>query len=108
MEETAAYAAIVCGAVSVLGGLQGWIRKRSRASLIAGCAAGGLLLLAGFLLLGGTDQALYAIPVIGLLLLGRFAPSYIQKKRIWPAGVMTFLSAATVVISAIAMWRAES
>jgi uncharacterized membrane protein (UPF0136 family) len=84
MEETAAYAAIVCGAVSVLGGLQGWLRKRSRASLIAGCAAGGLLLL------------------------GRFAPSYIQKKRIWPAGVMTFLSAATVVISAIAMWRAES
>ena len=93
------------GAVSVIGGLIGFIKARSLASLIAGGGAGILLIAAGFLLRGTgssfTAGEILAL-VISLLLLGRFTPALMRGKRM-PAIYMVPLAAVGVILSIMLM-----
>jgi uncharacterized membrane protein (UPF0136 family) len=93
---------ILFGTVSEVFGILGWVRAKSKASLIAGVASGLLLSLAGilgFLKLG--DSGLWVGGVVSLALLGRFLPAFLKTKALYPAGIMATLALGGVVIAAL-------
>ena len=97
---------LVFGLFSIAGGVMGFVKARSNASLIAGGLAGVLLLVAGYLC--GASASL-AGPILGLVLCvalaGRFVPAYNKTKKMMPAGVMAALSVMGIVLLVGALVR---
>lgn len=94
----------VFGALTILGGLMGFIRKKSRASLIAGGISGALLIVAGGLMLDGRAQAgLIMGLVVSLALAGQFVPKFLRTRNWMPAGMMAVLSVIGLVLGALAL-----
>jgi uncharacterized membrane protein (UPF0136 family) len=90
----------VFGLLSFAGGVMGFARARSQASLLAGGTAGALLLLAGYLL--GTASAMIGLILgilVSVLLAGRFVPSFLKTKKPLPAGMMAALSLVGIVLT---------
>lgn len=98
-------AIIVYAALLEIGGLIGYVKAKSKASLIAGGVSGGLLLTCGVLLFMGHATAIYAALVITLALLVMFTIRFSKKRAFMPTGLMLVLSLvmAVVLISATAM-----
>ena len=102
MIRTAAVVALLYGLVSIAGGLQGFIVKKSMPSLIAGSAAGILLLLAAWFAFRLSWIGLIGALVVSLALVGRFLPAYLKDTtNLWPALVMAALGAVTVVVQVL-------
>ncbi len=92
---------LLFGTVSEVLGVLGWVRAKSKASLIAGLASGFLLTIAGILgLLGLAQAGLWLGGIVSVLLLGRFLPSFLKTKAVYPAGLMSALALAGVAIAA--------
>jgi uncharacterized membrane protein (UPF0136 family) len=90
----------VFGLLSFAGGVMGFARARSQASLLGGGTAGALLLLAGYLL--GTASAMIGLILgilVSVLLAGRFVPSFLKTKKPLPAGMMAALSLVGIVLT---------
>ena len=97
---------VIFALLTIAGGVMGFVSARSRASLIAGCVAGALLLVADFFVrsphpVGGFVLAL----IVSVLLAGKFVPDFIHKKAIVPGGMMSILSALGVVLTLLAWYR---
>jgi len=78
-------------------GIDGFASKGSVISLIAGCAAGVLMI--GTVILTKTRPRIGRIGslVIGLAMMGQFLPKFI-KTGVWlPAGILTVASAIVVI-----------
>ena len=106
MEATQIYY-FVFGALTILGGVMGFVKARSRASLIAGGISGVLLIVAGVLL----PQNLLVGSILGLivsvLLAGRFVPVFIHKKT--PVAlIMTVLSLLGIVFTLMGLYSKKS
>ena len=98
--NTAALYFLIFGTVSELLGVMGWVRAKSKPSLIAGVSSGLLLTIAGILgLVGMPTPSLWLGGVVSLLLLGRFLPAFLKSKSLYPAGIMAALSLVGVVIA---------
>lgn len=96
---------IIFGSVAEVLGILGWVRAKSRASLIAGVAAGLLLTVAGILGFLNLPQASNWLGGgVSLLLLGRFLPAFLRTKAIYPAGIMSGLSLVGVIMAALALF----
>jgi len=104
MIELARLYLLLFGAFTLGAGVLGYVRAKSRPSLIAGCVSGGLLLLAGYLL-GSTS-------VTGGLLLGlvqsaalasRFVPKFSKTRTLMPAGLMALLSVGGIVVTLLGL-----
>ena len=93
------------GVLTVAGGVMGFVKARSRASLIAGSISGGLLVFAGYLV--GSSGRLGLIVGLGVsaALASRFVMSYRTSKKVMPAGLMAALGLAGVVLTAVALTR---
>ena len=92
------------GALTILGGLIGFLKAGSKASLIAGGVSGGLILVAGWLVMQGSTQAgLILGLVISSVLEMRFLPAFVKTKKAMPAGMMAALSMAGTVLSVLAL-----
>jgi uncharacterized membrane protein (UPF0136 family) len=89
--------------LTIVGGVMGFVKARSAISLWSGIISGLILVIASTFL---PDRPIIA-GVIGLcvsvLLAGKFVPDYIQKKAFVPAGLMSFLSVASIVISILTL-----
>ncbi|MFG0267986.1 MAG: TMEM14 family protein [Rhodopirellula sp. JB055] len=86
----------IFGAFVVFGGVMGYVKAKSKASLIAGSITGGLLLLAVFLMVRGiTAGAILAIAV-SLLLIGQFGPSLAKKFKVMPNLLVVILGVITI------------
>ena len=85
------------GVLSAAGGMLGYAKAQSRASLIAGLASGILLVLCAVGLARGSAEAAYGSLVIALLLGGRFAGTWWRKRRIMPDLIMLIMSGLTTV-----------
>ena len=97
---------ILFGSVAEVFGILGWVRARSRASLIAGLASGLLLTAAGLLGLLKFDRpGLWLGGAVSLLLLGRFLPAFLRTKSIYPSGVMTGMSLVGVILAALYLFQ---
>ena len=92
-------ATIAYGLLSGLGGIWGYIKSRSKPSLISGCISGGLLLIAALMQSQGSSAGLLLAQVITLLLLIVFAIRLAKTKKLMPSGIM--LVAGAIVMSCL-------
>jgi uncharacterized membrane protein (UPF0136 family) len=93
---------IVFGALTIIGGVIGYVKAGSLASIIAGSIA-GILLLAGALLLPNHLMAGLAIAlIVSVLLAGQFVPKFIHTGKVMPAGMMSILSVIGIVTAVVA------
>ncbi|QDS91949.1 Transmembrane proteins 14C [Roseimaritima multifibrata] len=86
----------IFGAFVVFGGVMGYVKAASRASLIAGSITGGLLLLSAFLISRGSTAGTILGLAVSLLLLSQFAPSLLKKFKVMPNLLMVVLGCITV------------
>jgi uncharacterized membrane protein (UPF0136 family) len=94
---------IVFGALTIAGGVVGYVKADSVASIIAGSITGIILLVAAFLLPEHPAIGLATAFIISLLLAAQFAPKFIRTGRLMPAGMMSILSVIGI-IAAIVGW----
>lgn len=95
----------VFAAFTALGGLMGFIKANSKASLIAGVVSGLLLAIAGWFIPTKTTLGCVMGLVVSLLLLGRFLPAYLKKGVAMPAIPMIILSVAGIALTAFSLAR---
>jgi uncharacterized membrane protein (UPF0136 family) len=88
----------VYGAMMMLGGVAGYLKVHSKASLIAGVGMGLGLLASGFGVWRGSVDSLIVAEVIAALLLVIFAIRLAKTKRFMPAGMLAMVSLLAVVI----------
>ena len=93
---------IVFGALTIAGGIVGYAKAGSVASIIAGSIAGVLLLVAAFLLPEHRVAGLATALVISLLLAAQFIPKLLRTGRVMPAGIMSVLSVIGVIVVIVA------
>jgi uncharacterized membrane protein (UPF0136 family) len=94
---------IVFGALTIIGGIVGYLKAGSVASIIAGSITGVLLLVAAFLLPEHRTVGLATALIVSLLLAAQFAPKFLRSGRVMPAGMMSILSVIGI-IAAIVAW----
>ena len=93
---------IVFGVLTVVGGVVGYVKAGSVASIIAGSITGVLLLVAAFLLPEHRAVGLATAFIISLLLAAQFVPKFIGTGRVMPAGMMSILSVIGLIAAIIA------
>ena len=94
---------LVFGILTIIGGIMGYVKAKSVASIISGSLCGIVLIGASFTfperpIFGGVVGLL-----VSVLLAGKFVPDYIHKRAFLPGGLMAFLSLASIVISILAL-----
>src|SRR2546430_5968444 len=93
---------LICGALTILGGVIGYVKAGSVPSIIAGSITGVLLLVAGALLPEHRAIGLATGFVISLLLAAQFIPKFIRTGKAMPAGMMSILSAIGIIVALVA------
>src|SRR5437868_15469316 len=93
---------IVFGVLTIVGGVVGYVKADSVASIIAGAITGILLLVAAFLLPEHRAIGLATAFIISLLLAAQFAPKLLRTGRVMPAGMMSILSVIGVIAAIVA------
>jgi len=94
---------IVFGILTIAGGIIGYVKAGSMASIIAGSISGVLLLLAAWLMPEHQAAGLVVALVVSLLLAAQFIPKFFRTFKVMPAGLMSVLSAFGIIL-AIAAW----
>ena len=94
---------IVFGALTIVGGIVGYLKAGSVASIIAGSITGVLLLVAAFLLPEHRPIGLATALIVSLLLAAQFVPKFLRTGSVMPAGIMSILSAIGI-IAVIVAW----
>ena len=94
---------LIFGALTIIGGIIGYVKAGSWASVIAGSIAGILLLVAGLILPEHRTAGLVTGLIISLLLAAQFVPKFLRTGKAMPAGLMSILSLIGI-IAAIVAW----
>jgi len=93
---------IIFGLLTIVGGVIGYVKAGSTASIVAGGIAGIALLVAAFVIPGNPALGLILAGIVSLVLAARFIPNFMQTGKIMPAGLMALLSAIGVVVAIVA------
>lgn len=93
---------IIFGLLTIVGGVIGFVKAGSTASIIAGSISGILLIVAAFLLPGQLVLGLAIAGLVSLLLAGRFIPAFMKTGQAMPAGLMSVLSVIGVIVAIVA------
>jgi len=93
---------LIFGALTILGGVIGYVKAGSVPSIIAGAITGVLLLVAGTLLPQHRAAGLAAAFIVSLLLAAQFVPKFIRTGKVMPAGLMSILSVIGIVVAVVA------
>lgn len=97
--------AIAYGILAIIGGIIGYIQAQSNVSLISGSISGLLLILGGVMQLQGQGWGLILATVVTAVLVIVFAIRLAKTRKFMPAGLMTILGVATlVVMSLFGVW----
>ncbi len=83
------------GLLSSLGGIWGYIKSKSKPSLISGCLSGILLIAAAAIQIQGNDFGLLLAKVVTLLLIIVFTIRLIKTSKFMPSGLMLIAGIAT-------------
>jgi uncharacterized membrane protein (UPF0136 family) len=94
---------IVFGALTIVGGIIGYVKAGSMASIIAGSITGVLLLVAAFVMPEHRVAGLATALIVSLLLSAYFIRKYLSTGAVMPAGMMSVLSIIGI-IAAIVAW----
>ncbi|HEV3244552.1 MAG TPA: TMEM14 family protein [Chthoniobacterales bacterium] len=93
---------LIFGALTILGGVIGYVKAGSLPSIIAGAITGVLLLIAGALLPEHRAAGLATAFVVSLLLAAQFVPKLIRTGKMMPAGLMSILSVIGLIVAILA------
>ena len=93
---------LIFGALTIVGGIIGYVRANSLPSIIAGSITGVLLLVAGSLLSSNRLIGLATAFVVSLLLAAQFVPKFIRTGKVIPAGMMSILSVIGLIVAIVA------
>lgn len=93
---------IVFGALTIVGGIIGYVKAGSVPSIIAGAITGLLLIIAAFLLPEHRAVGLATAFFVSLLLAAQFVPKLIRTGKMMPAGMMSILSVIGIVVAIVA------
>jgi uncharacterized membrane protein (UPF0136 family) len=93
---------LVFGALTIIGGVIGYVKAGSLPSIIAGSITGVLLLVAGALLPEHRAIGLATGFFVSLLLAAQFVPKFIRTYKAMPAGMMSILSLIGLVVALVA------
>jgi len=93
---------IVFGLLTIVGGVIGYVKAGSTASIVAGAISGIALIVAAFLLPTNVAVGLIIAGVVSIALAGRFIPAFMKTGKMMPAGLMAMLSAIGVVVAIVA------
>jgi uncharacterized membrane protein (UPF0136 family) len=96
---------IIFGLLTIAGGILGYVKAGSVASIIAGSITGVLLLVAAFLLPEHRVAGLATALVVSFLLAAQFVPKFFRTGKVMPAGMMSVLSVIGIVTAIIAWVR---
>ena len=91
-------AAIAYGILAIVGGIIGYVQAKSKASLISGIVSGLLLIIAGVMQLQGQGLGLILAIVVTIALIIVFAMRLAKTRKFMPAGLMTALGVAALVV----------
>ena len=91
-------AAIAYGILVIVGGIIGYVQAQSKASLISGIISGLLLVTAGVMQLQGQGLGLILAIVVTIALIIVFAIRLAKTRKFMPAGLMTALGVAALVV----------
>lgn len=105
MFDLARFYLFAFGVLTIAGGVMGFVKAKSRPSLIAGGISGAALLVAGYLVGSGAQIGLVIGLVVSLALAARFVMTFRKSKKVMPAGLMAVLGIAGVVITTLALVR---
>ncbi len=98
-------AVLAFGVFNLVGGVIGFLKAGSKASLIAGSLAGLVLLLCAYGMTKGNRVAPVVSLIVALLLGGRFFGTWMKNRRVMPDLLMVLFSAATVILVGLQLWR---
>jgi uncharacterized membrane protein (UPF0136 family) len=96
---------IVFGLLTIVGGVIGYAKAGSTASIIAGSISGVLLLVAAFLLPQHLALGLAVAALISIALAGRFIPAFLKTGHLMPAGLMSVLSVIGIIMAIVAWMK---
>jgi uncharacterized membrane protein (UPF0136 family) len=92
----------VFGILTIAGGVMGYAKAGSTASIIAGSISGILLLIGAWLLPTNQVAGLALTLIVSLLLLIYFASKFMRTGSFMPAGLMSILSVIGLIVVIIA------
>jgi uncharacterized membrane protein (UPF0136 family) len=93
---------IIFGLLTIVGGVIGYVKAGSTASIVAGGISGIALIVAAYLLPGNVVLGLIIAAVVSIALAGRFIPAYMKTGALMPAGLMAGLSLIGIIMAIVA------
>jgi len=93
---------LVFGALTIVGGIIGYVKAGSLPSIIAGAITGVLLLVAGFLLPEHRAAGIATAFVVSFVLAAQFVPKFIRTGKMMPAGMVSILSVIGLIVAIVA------
>jgi uncharacterized membrane protein (UPF0136 family) len=91
-------AAIAYGLMAILGGVMGYLKAKSKVSLISGIISGLLLLLSGFMLWQKVAITQVLSQVVTAILVIVFIIRLVKTRKLFPAGLMVAAGVITLII----------
>lgn len=91
------------GVLTIAGGIMGFVKAKSRASLIAGTVCGVLLLGAGYEVAARGTMGLVLGLVVSLALAARFGTTFRKSRKVMPHGLMALLGIIGVVVTVLGL-----
>jgi uncharacterized membrane protein (UPF0136 family) len=103
--QSVLFTSLVCyGFLVLVGGTIGFVKAKSRASLIAGIVFAGMLGVAAGLLATGSPIFAAALGLVSALaLIGRFLPAFLRTKKVMPAGVVVAVGVWVVIACVVSL-----
>ena len=93
------------GLFSLVGGLIGYFKAGSRASLLAGSLSGLILLLSAYGISKENQIFAYIALIVAILLGGRFFMTLIKSFKVMPDLLMVILSLSTILMVGIFIFK---
>lgn len=90
-------AALLYGLLNIVGGVMGYVKSKSKISLIMGCAFGALLVVSAIAAFQGQLIGLNLATVITGVLVVVFGIRWVKTKKVMPAGLMVGLGAIALL-----------
>jgi uncharacterized membrane protein (UPF0136 family) len=91
------YIVLIYGILVILGGVMGYAKAKSRASITMGSISGILLITCAVLMMQGVALGTYAALLISILLGVMFFFRFKGSRKFMPAGLMVILSLISAV-----------
>lgn len=99
---------IIYGTLVEVGGIIGFVKARSRPSLISGISAGALLTASGVMVLLNVPIGTYLGLFVTIALCAIFAWRFVKTKALMPSGMMLLISIIVALILLAIMFLPRS